>query len=54
MVHKYTAGWIESMWKKPVAFMAMCLIVIVLVFLLLLINIAGKRWAKEGRLPAAV
>jgi SNF family Na+-dependent transporter len=54
MVQKYTAGWIESMWKKPVAFMAMCLIVIVLVFLLLLINIAGKRWTKEGRLPAAV
>jgi hypothetical protein len=53
MIHKYTAGWIESMWRKPVAFMAMCLIAIVLVFLLLLINIAGKRWVKDGRLAPA-
>jgi hypothetical protein len=31
----------------------MCLIAIVLVFLLLLINIAGKRWVEDGRLAPA-
>jgi SNF family Na+-dependent transporter len=52
-VAAHSAGWIESMWKSKVAFMSMCLVGTILVFLLLLIHIAGRRWEREGRLPAA-
>jgi hypothetical protein len=51
-VDAHSAGWIENLWSNTVAFMAMCLVATILVFLLLLINIAGKRWEQEGRLPA--
>lgn len=53
LVHTYKAGWIENMWKNTVAFLAMGLVVVILVFLLLMIHIAGKRWEQEGRLPVA-
>jgi hypothetical protein len=51
-VDKYNVGWIENLMVNKVALMAVGLIGLILVFLLLLINIAGKRWEKEGRLPA--
>jgi SNF family Na+-dependent transporter len=50
-VGTYRVGWIENILINPVAMMAVGLIAIILAFLLILINIAGKRWEKEGRLP---
>jgi SNF family Na+-dependent transporter len=53
IVGTYRIGWIENILINPVAMMAVGLIATILVFLLILINIAGKRWEKEGRLPPA-
>jgi hypothetical protein len=46
-------GYAETIAESPIARLSVMLILAVLGFLLLLIHIAGKRWAAEGRLPVA-
>jgi SNF family Na+-dependent transporter len=45
-------GYAKTLASEPVAAMAVGFIVLVLVFLLVLIHIAGLRWEKEGRFAA--
>jgi neurotransmitter:Na+ symporter, NSS family len=46
-------GYAETIASSPIARLSVLLILAVLGFLLLLIHIAGKRWAAEGRLTLA-
>jgi hypothetical protein len=42
-------AYVRSVSEKPVALWSICFIATILAFLLLLIHIAGRRWAAEGR-----
>jgi hypothetical protein len=48
-VSSYQVGSIEKIWRQPVAIASVGFILLILVFLLLLAQIAGKRWQKAGR-----
>ena len=53
-VHAYKMGSLEKISRSTVAMASIGFIGVVLVFLLLLTNIAGRRWEREGRLkPSA-
>ena len=41
----------RGIWATPVAFASIVFITVILGFLLLMVRIAGKRWARAGRLP---
>ena len=43
-------GYVESILKDEVALVSICFVLTVFVFLLLMVHIAGLRWASEGRL----
>jgi SNF family Na+-dependent transporter len=45
-------SYAETIENNPIARMSVLFILTVLFFLLVMIHIAGKRWAAEGRLPA--
>jgi len=46
---KYKMGYVEQIANSPVALSSVIFIGLVLGFLMLLIHIAGRRWAAEGR-----
>jgi NSS family neurotransmitter:Na+ symporter len=49
----HQAGYIETISNNDVAFASVMFIGVVLVFLLLMVHIAGRRWESQGRLPKA-
>ena len=49
----HQAGYIETISDNQVAFTSVMFIGVVLVFLLLMVHIAGRRWEAQGRLPKA-
>jgi NSS family neurotransmitter:Na+ symporter len=52
-VYSYKLGTIGALAYNSVALLSVCFILTIAVFLLLLVHIAGKRWTREGRLPAS-
>ena len=48
-IYDHTAGYVESIGDNPAALSSVMFIFVVFGFLLLLINIAGRRWQAEGR-----
>ena len=46
---KYKMGYVEQIANSPVALSSVIFIGLILGFLMLLIHIAGRRWAAEGR-----
>jgi neurotransmitter:Na+ symporter, NSS family len=40
----------QAIWQSPVALASIVFIIVILAFLMLMVNIAGKRWAKSGQL----
>jgi neurotransmitter:Na+ symporter, NSS family len=52
-VSRYEMGSIETLSRNEVALFSVGFIATVLLFLLILIHIAGRRWRAEGRLTAA-
>jgi SNF family Na+-dependent transporter len=51
-VYQHATGYVEQVGNSSVVRTCVAFILIVLVFTLLLIHIAGKRWHKEGRYAA--
>lgn len=51
-VNAYTEGRVGTLLRNNVAMLSVGFIATVLVFLLILIHIAGQRWEAEGRFPA--
>jgi hypothetical protein len=49
-VRQYKIGYVEGIGRNSVTLASVTFILIVLAFLLLLIQIAGRRWKAEGRL----
>ncbi len=48
-VYSHSAGYVEKIGNSPVAIGSMVFIGVILVFLMLLVHIAGRRWKAEGR-----
>jgi hypothetical protein len=48
-VYAHEAGYIEKIGDNPVALASLLFVVSILVFLLLMVHIAGRRWEAEGR-----
>ena len=53
VAYEVKPGYIEKIRYSPVAFLSIGIICIVIVFLLILIHIAGRRWEREGRFDNA-
>jgi hypothetical protein len=51
-IYSYKLGMIGALAYNSVALMAVAFILTIAAFLMLLIHIAGKRWVRDGRLPA--
>jgi len=49
-VSKYTMGSLETIARNPVVRASVGFIATILVFLMILVHIAGRRWEREGRL----
>jgi SNF family Na+-dependent transporter len=52
-VYSYKLSMIGALAYNSVALMSVGFIITITLFLMLLINIAGKRWVREGRLPVS-
>ena len=49
LVLRHTPGYIEAIGNSPVALGSISLLGGILVFLFVLVHIAGRRWTREGR-----
>lgn len=49
VIYKHSAGQIETVMTNPVAIGSLSFVGVVMLFLLVLVHIAGERWEKEGR-----